>query len=389
LTKELLRNVIFSLLRIFFTAMHTYQPAHTVQTAAQDALTKFIVELKTPVMDERPVYVTGNFNNWHPEDERFKMRRIKNDCFRLEFPPNIELTSPIEYKYTRGGWANVELDAYGSHTFNRIAESPVGFATDFVPRWVNNSNIGYVGYLPKIECITSFYMPELEKHRHIWVLLPYNYHLSEKRYPVLYMQDGQNLFNPDAKFGNWAIDKKLAVLAERGASDVIIVAVAHGESERIHEYTGGGFGKKYINSLAKSLKPHIDNTYRTKPEREHTGIGGSSLGGLVSIMAGLMYPQIFSKLMIFSPSLWAIPKMNFEKIIAHNKWKSQMYLYAGARESKTMIPHLYRFLAALETHSPENVQVNTVINPEGLHKEVFWENAFPKALESLFFEKKA
>jgi predicted alpha/beta superfamily hydrolase len=352
--------------------------------ASQTTTQPLILELKTPVMDERPVYIAGNFNNWYPEDERFRMKRIKNNCFRLEFPINMPLPHPMEYKYTRGGWENVEIDGYGNHVFNRVVTNFSGVACDFVPRWVNQNNIGYVGYLPKIIKIEGFYLPQLNKCRTISVLLPYNYDHSDKKYPVLYLQDGQNLFNPQAKFGNWAIDKKLAVLAERGASDVIIVAIEHGENDRAAEYAGAS-SNQYIDFLVQTLKPYIDARFRTKREREHTGVGGSSLGGLVSMMAGLIYPAIFGKLMVFSPSLWAMPSLNFENRVHTQHLKSELYLYAGARESKTMIPHLNRFLETLKKYRLDGISVKKVIHPEGQHKEVFWENAFPKALEELFF----
>jgi predicted alpha/beta superfamily hydrolase len=356
-----------------------------IYSASQYTTKQLILELKTPVMDDRPVYVVGNFNNWLPEDERFRMKRIKNDNFRLEFPLNMSCTQPIEYKYTRGGWENVEIDAYGSHTFNRVAATLAGVISDFVPRWVNNNNIGYVGYLPKIQTVPGFYMPQLNKCRTISILLPYNYEHSDKKYPVLYLQDGQNLCNPNSKFGNWAIDKKMAVLAERGASDVIIVTVEHGENDRAAEYAGIS-SKKYIDFLVETLKPYIDTRYRTKTTREHTGIGGSSLGGLVSMMAGLVYyPQIFGKLMVFSPSLWAMPTLNLDAILNAPHWQSSLYLYAGAQESKTMVPHLNRFLEGLKKYRPTGIDIQKVIHPEGQHKEVFWENAFPKALEALFF----
>lgn len=94
-------------------------------------------------------------------------------------------------------------------------------------------------------------------------------------------------------------------------ADIIIVSIDHAEDERIAEFTpsyrtrlGVGDGKKYARFLADTLKPHVDQHFRTLPDRVHTGIGGSSMGGLITIYAGLMYPEVYGKLMVFSPSLW-------------------------------------------------------------------------------------
>ena len=107
---------------------------------------------------------------------------------------------------------------------------------------------------PIIETIEEAYeIPQLNATRRISALLPHNYYTSEKRYPVLYLQDGQNLFNTMAQYGDWAIDKSLAKLAENGLADIIIIAINHGEEERISEYLpyyhprfGQGKGNFYI-----------------------------------------------------------------------------------------------------------------------------------------------
>lgn len=127
-------------------------------------------------------------------------------------------------------------------------------------------------------------------------MLPYDYENSHKNYPVLYLQDAQNLFNEDSVFGNWEIDKKLSLLAEYGIGDIIIIAVEHGSQDRIQEYVFEdenkyavkAEGKKYIRFITDTLKPYVDQHFRTLPEREHTGIGGSSLGALISIYGGFI-----------------------------------------------------------------------------------------------------
>ena len=161
-----------------------------------------------------------------------------------------------------------------------------------------------IDYTPTIEIVAEdFLIPQLEKTRKVYALLPYNYHDSDKAYPVLYLQDAQNLFNDFNPYGNWEIDKHLADLAFSGMSDIIVIAIDHGGKERINEYSpyfhrkfGKGQGKHYANFIINSLKPYIDEKYRTLPQREFTGIGGSSMGALISAYIGIVYPSYFKML---------------------------------------------------------------------------------------------
>ena len=148
-------------------------------------------------------------------------------------------------------------------------------------------------YEPIIEVIEEAYeIPQLNATRKISALLPHDYHETNKQYPVLYLQDGQNLFNPAAPYGDWAIDKSMAKLAEEGQGDIIIIAIDHGEQERILEYLpynhpryGKGKGSFYVQFMIEKLIPYINSHYRTLTDFQHTGIGGSSMGGLISYHA--------------------------------------------------------------------------------------------------------
>jgi predicted alpha/beta superfamily hydrolase len=165
-------------------------------------------------------------------------------------------------------------------------------------------------FYPIIELIdTGFEIPQLGKNRRIWALLPYDYYDTKKDYPVLYLQDAQNLFDEDAPFGSWSIDKHLMELAKQGFGELIVIGIDHGGKERIQEFSpyfhrkfGEGQGKAYANFIIDTLKPYVDAHYRTKAHRIYTGIGGSSMGGLISAYIGIVRPEHFSKLMIFSPS---------------------------------------------------------------------------------------
>src|SRR6266403_1193540 len=163
----------------------------------------------------------------------------------------------------------------------------------------------------------------LGNRRDILVYLPRGYgRLSRRRYPVLYLQDGQNVFDAATSFSGveWSMDETAErLIKENLIEPLIIVAVANMGEERIHEYapTRGvigakakrnkrskGLARKYGYFLAEELKPYIDRKYRTKPGPEFTGLGGSSLGGLVTLAIGILYPDAFRRLMVMSPSVW-------------------------------------------------------------------------------------
>ncbi|MBC7884125.1 MAG: carbohydrate esterase, partial [Saprospiraceae bacterium] len=167
-------------------------------------------------------------------------------------------------------------------------------------------------FYPRIEILDQAYeIPQLGRSRRISVLLPHDYLKTDKRYPVLYLHDGQNLFDEYAPYGNWGVDKSLQALAQKGLGDVIIVAIDHGGVLRIQEYLPYSTpryteaeGHLYLRFMLEDLKPMIDSKYRVLTDRNSTGIGGSSLGGLISLYAGFEHMDVFGKMMIFSPSLW-------------------------------------------------------------------------------------
>ena len=249
----------------------------------------------------------------------------------------------------------------------------------------------YTGpYAPKIKLIKkAFEIPQLEKTRRIWALLPHNYDESDKRYPVLYLQDAQNLFDNHAPFGTWGIDRHMAELSAKG-QDFIVIAIDHAGRERIQEYSpyyhrefGKGQGTLYAKFIINTLKPYVDRTYRTMPDREHSGIGGSSMGGLISAYIGIVHPEHFGNLMIFSPSFWYSDKIYFDAFNYKYILPTKIYLYAGERESRYMTQHVRRFRQAVEAHPFDSTltRFNIQINPDGEHSEHYWGEAFSDAVK--------
>lgn len=168
---------------------------------------------------------------------------------------------------------------------------------------------------PELRLHRKFQSQYLEPERTLIVYVPPNYERElERRYPVLYMHDGQNLFDPSTAFGGneWRLDDTAEELIERGAIEPLIIVGIHNTGEqRIHEYTptadaklGGGKADLYGKMIVEEVEPFIEKTYRTLPGAENTAMGGSSLGGLVTLHLGLQYSNVFGKLAVLSPSVW-------------------------------------------------------------------------------------
>lgn len=253
-------------------------------------------------------------------------------------------------------------------------------------------------YLPHIELIAEKYkIPALGRTRRIAVMLPHDYHKSPKRrYPVLYLQDGQNLYEDDAPYGTWGVDKQLERLAISQRAGVIVVAIDHAESRRINEFNpfdhpkfGKGEGDKYLKFITNDLKPYIDKNYRTFTDRRSTAMGGSSMGGLISAYAAFTLPEVFSKFMIFSPSFWISEQIFTQALRFDPKAPTRFYIYGGGNESMRLIPNVERFAFALKQHvtDPSLLRVKVAVNSEGKHQEYYWGQEFPYALTWLFFKE--
>ncbi len=236
-----------------------------------------------------------------------------------------------------------------------------------------------------------FYMPQLDRCRRIWLYKPGGYYRTNKRYRVVYMHDGQNLFDVATAFGEeWGIDETLNSLA----GECMIVGIDNSEHRMTeynfhdHEKFGKGEGRKYIEFLIKTLKPVIDLNFRTKPDRRNTHIAGSSMGGLISLYGAMYFPKIFGGAGIFSPSLWAVPGAADElrKVAKANKrYPQRFYIYGGGKEGGNLVTRIESIAAVLKDFPRFAVEVE--IDPEGQHTEYYWRNKFADYYKWLSKEK--
>jgi predicted alpha/beta superfamily hydrolase len=226
----------------------------------------------------------------------------------------------------------------------------------------------------------AFYMPQLNRSRRIWVYKPSGYYQTDKRHPVVYMHDGQNLFEEATAFGEeWGIHEILNSML----ADCIIVGIDNSEHRlneynfRDHEEYGQGEGRKYIRFIVETLKPAIDLNFRTRPDREFTHLAGSSMGGLISLYGAMHFAETFGGAGVFSPSLWIVPDAEAElKLVAASNlsFPQRLYFYGGAKEGGEMVKHIKKIAALLKEYPTYEVDVE--IDPEGEHSEYHWRNKF-------------
>ena len=195
---------------------------------------------------------------------------------------------------------------------------------------------------------SKFHSRHLPTDRDVLVYLPPGYDSeARRRYPVLYLHDGQNLFDGATSFipgQEWCVDETAqALITDRRIEPLIIVGIYNTGRERVEEYTPtvdprhkvGGRADAYGRMLVEELKPFIDSHYRTKRGAAHTGLGGSSLGGLVSLYLGVRYPRVFGKLAVVSPSVWWDNRMIVRDVGAlRRKPRLRIWLDMGTAESE-------------------------------------------------------
>lgn len=203
---------------------------------------------------------------------------------------------------------------------------------------------GTSGQLMVLEQLVS---PQLENARDILVYLPPTYRTDERRYPVLYMHDGQNLFDPATSYaGDWAVHTTMESASRRGL-DSIVVGIPNMGEERCNEYSpfeddelGGGKGDQYLAFIIETIKPIVDRDFRTLPGRAHTGIAGSSLGGLISLYGFFRFPDAFGFAGVMSPALWFAGRAIFEYVADQPFVPGKIYLDVGTKEGKATLANV-------------------------------------------------
>lgn len=235
-------------------------------------------------------------------------------------------------------------------------------------------------------------MPQLNRNRRIWIYLPPDYDSTSKQYPVIYMHDGQNLFDVYYSFaGEWKVDESLNSLFAMGDYGAIVVGIDNGGANRINEYSnwknatfGGGQGELYADFLVSTLKPYIDSHFRTLPGREYTAIAGSSMGGFISLSTAIDHQDVFSKVGLFSPALWFSDSI-FQQVVSEGIDEDmRIFFIAGDNESQTMVPKMMAMRDTLLSLGMDADDLQLVHDADGAHSEWYWAREFPDVYEWLF-----
>ncbi|MBX2952966.1 MAG: hypothetical protein KF870_10690 [Leadbetterella sp.] len=338
------------------------------------------------------VYITGAFNRWSPDQPESTLRKT---AAGLEYTLTGLKSGLLEYKFTRGNWKTLESTRDGRLVAPRraIINSDTTLYCK-IENWRDDFPESTASARVKL-WKDSLYIPELGNYKKVWVYLPEDYERSGKRYPVIYMHDGQDLFDEATSQGRigpleWGVDETI----DSSARGAIVVAIEHDheKTRRIQEYyvrpnsdNPEVYGTAYLDFIVKTLKPTVDKTFRTLPDKAHTAMAGSSMGGLLTFYAGLLYPETFGILGVLSPSIW-LDEQNIYKelntIKSPGEIKTQKYFfYGGGNENRlkpdgsfvTMNEDVLRSSAEFQKYGAE---IRISVNPEGRHGAWYWRTAF-------------
>lgn len=256
----------------------------------------------------------------------------------------------------------------------------------------------------KLRLLPDVYSPQLDNRRDLLVHLPTEHGVTDRRYPVLYMHDGQNLFDAHTSFaGEWEVDETMAALEAEGLA-AIIVGLPNAGAARMSEYSPfpgksgfNGRGDAYLRFIVETVKPLIDAHFQTLPDRAHTGLMGSSMGGLISLYGYFSQPEVFGLAGVVSPSLWVAGRAMFPYIERQPYRPGRLYMDCGTAEDpsrlRRWLPRAWRSTSMdedarhmrdlLRRKGYHNNSLHYVEEIGGAHNEATWARRLPDALRFL------
>lgn len=382
-----MKRLLFSLLVILSYCSVIAQPMARIHVT---------FTLRSPDLPgDTAVYITGSIDelgNWDPGN--VKMAYKGDHSWSKEI--DIDTSTSIEYKYTLGSWEREGAQANGLPLSNLVAlvtrdtviEDEINFWTKGARK---NAIQGHVtGTVRYHRAMRGSGIAD----RDLIVWLPPGYETdAAARYPVVYMHDGQNIFDPaTSSFGvDWQIDETCDSLIRNNSIPPVIVVGIYNTSDRMKEYVPGVKGTAYMNFVVNTVKPFIDSVYRTKPGRENTIVGGSSAGGTISFMLAWEHPDVFSKAICMSPA-FKIGEIDYVKDVGASLGKTKdvfFYIDNGGVGLETRLqPGVNEMLAALKTKGYQECGDFVYISePTAQHNEAAWAKRFAHALVLCLLKK--
>lgn len=343
------------------------------------------------VLDTQKVYITGNTNElglWNPG--LIKLDKMNDSIWTKSFifKKNVNL----EFKFTKGDWINEALTE--SKLIPQNYQLVLNCDTTLyfkITNWKNGEKKTYGQITGNVKYHTNFSGKNILP-RNIIVWLPPSYDSAiDKRYPVLYMQDGQNIIDPKTSaFGlDWQMDEILDSLIRKNIVKEIILVGIYNSKNRTEEYSNTQSGYSYLKFIINELKPFIDRTYRTLPENKNTAIAGSSMGGLISLMMVLEFPNIFSKAACLSPA-FKIEKIDYVAPTRNSQLKieEEIKIYidnGGIGLENDLQPGIDEMLEVLKSKGfVENKNLLWIKDFNSEHNENAWSKRAHRFLEFLF-----
>ncbi len=337
------------------------------------------------------VFIAGNqrkLGNWRPD--RIALKRIDRQKFQrvFRFPAGTHL----EYKFTLGSWDTEALDERERPFANFILDPQKDTTVVFhCSRWHRSRRVSSTENVVGRLCFHRQIEGVALKSRDVVVWLPPGYdEAPERRYPVLYMHDGQNLFDPGlAGFGvEWRMDEVADSLIRGHLIEPLIIVGIYNTADRSLEYGLTRQGKAYRQFVVETVKPLIDLNYRTLTDRKYTATGGSSMGGLVSFILAWENPHIFSKALCLSPA-FRYDRFDYARSIQKSEPRSpdlQFYIDNGGLDLEAQLqPGIDAMLDLLRERGWRDGQnLFWLKDPLAPHHESAWAQRLPQALQFLF-----
>jgi predicted alpha/beta superfamily hydrolase len=360
--------------------------------AAQNIEKSVTIQMHSPdLADTTNVFIAGShpsLGSWNPS--KAKMQNMGNHLWTMKI--SVNAPTSIEYKFTLGSWGKQAADANGKEFQN--------FVLNVKNDTLVNHNIFFWTKAETERVITGKITGTVAYHkqvkgdglqpRDVIVWLPPGYDKSKKkRYPVLYMHDGQNIADPaTSSFGvDWKIDEAADSLVKNKLTKPFIVVGIYNTSDRTKEYTPGEGGDAYMKFVVTKLKPMIDSVYRTMPDRKNTLTGGSSAGGLICFMLAWEYSNIFSKAICMSPA-FKIQHIDYVKTVLNSKEKRNVFFYidnGGIGLESQLQPGIDQMMEALKQKGyKERKDYFYLVDPNAIHFESDWAKRIPTAIQLSF-----
>lgn len=353
---------------------------------AQAKTVELIVNVPFNTLANEQIYLTGNIPglcNW--DVKCIKLDKIFKRTFRkvISIKDNA---SKLDFKITKGSWDTQASTSLGRIYPNRTYElkKEDNKLIINIANWSDKKPHGISG---KVVTIKNFKATPLKETKNIWIWLPPSYDkIPGKKFPVLYMHDGQNVFDPNTSgFGNeWSVDEVMTeLIKKKKVREAIIVASSSSSSNRNGEYTYDRQGHLYAEFMMNTLKPFVDKNYRTLGNRENTYLMGSSMGALISFTTLWKHHKVFSKAAAVSLPPFAHEDRVFKwlKKTRLPSEKINLYIDHGtAGQDKRYLEHVLRFINVLESMGLDKKSLEYHVAPYADHTEIDWARRVEKPL---------